>query len=81
LPYEFGGDDDTDKVLMARHLLSKVLKKMINRFESLKKTNKISLSIAEAAAFRTLMTKQIDHCGIYEQTIIRDILFKIGSKI
>jgi len=81
LSYVFDEEDDMDKIIMARHLLAKVLKKMINRFEGLKKKNKISLSLAEAAAFRTLMSNQIDRCGIYEQTIIRDILMQIGTKI
>lgn len=81
LSYEFDEEDDMDKVIMARYLLGKVLKKMINRHQDLKKSNKISLSTAEAAAFRTLMISQIDRCGIYEQTIIRDILMQIGSKI
>jgi hypothetical protein len=81
LSYDFSEDEDTDKIIMARHLLSKVLKKMIGRFENLKKSNKISLSLAEAAAFRTLMSDQIERCGIYEQTIIREVLMKIGSRI
>jgi hypothetical protein len=81
LSYEFDEEEDLDKMIMARYLLGKVLKKMINRHQDLKKSNKISFSRAEAAAFRTLMTSQIDRCGIYEQTIIRDILMQIGSKI
>ncbi len=81
LSYEFDEEDDMDKIIMARYLLGKVLKKMINRHQDLKKNNKISLSTAEAAAFRTLMSSQIDRCGIYEQTIIRDILMQIGAKI
>ncbi|OYT17755.1 MAG: hypothetical protein B7C24_00870 [Bacteroidetes bacterium 4572_77] len=81
LSYEAQQEEDFDKVLMARHILGKVLKKMINRYQNIKKKNKISLNLAEAAAFRTLMISQVDRCGIYEQTIIRDILMQIGSKI
>ena len=73
--------EDLDKEIMARFLLGRVLKKMINRFQDLKKKNKISLNSAEAAAFRTIMSLHIDNCGIYEQTIIRDILIQIGTKL
>lgn len=73
--------EDPDKEIMARYLLGRVLKKMINRFQDLKKKNKISLNKAEAAAFRTIMNVHIDNCGIYEQTIIREILSQIGTKI
>jgi hypothetical protein len=73
--------EDRDKEIMARFLLARVLKKMINRFQDLKKKNKISLNNAEAAAFRTLMSIHIDNCGIYEQTIIREILSQIGTKL
>lgn len=81
LSYQPMGDEDIDKIVMARFILGKVLKKMINRFQNIKKKNKMSLNLAEAAAFRTLMTSQVDRCGIYEQTIIRDILMQIGSKL
>ena len=54
---------------------------MINRFQDLKKKNKISLNNAEAAAFRTIMSVHIDNCGVYEQTIIREILSQIGTKL
>ena len=81
LSYESTEDDDFEKIIMARHILGRVLKKMINRFQNIKKKNKMSLNMAEAAAFRTLMSSQIDRCGIYEQTIIRDILMQIGAKI
>lgn len=81
LSYESMMEEDFDKIVMARFILGKVLKKMINRYQNLKKKNKMSLNMAEAAAFRTLMVSQIDRCGIYEQTIIRDILMQIGSKI
>jgi hypothetical protein len=81
LSYENLEEDDYDKIIMARFILGKVLKKMINRYQNIKKKNKMSLNMAEAAAFRTLMSSQIDRCGIYEQTIIRDILMQIGSKI
>ena len=80
LSYEAVQDEDIDKIMMARFILGKVLKKMINRYQNIKKKNKMSLNLAEAAAFRTLMSSQIDRCGIYEQTIIRDILIQIGSK-
>ena len=80
LSYEAVQDEDIDKIMMARFILGKVLKKMINRYQNIKKKNKMSLNLAEAAAFRTLMSSQIDRCGIYEQTIIRDILMQIGSK-
>jgi hypothetical protein len=80
LSYEAVQDEDIDKIMMARYILGKVLKKMINRYQNIKKKNKMSLNLAEAAAFRTLMSSQIDRCGIYEQTIIRDILMQIGSK-
>ena len=73
--------DDPDKEIMARFLLGRVLKKMINRFQDLKKKNRISLNKAEAAAFRTIMNVHIDNCGIYEQTIIREILSQIGTKL
>lgn len=73
--------DDLDKEIMARFLLGRVLKKMINRFQDLKKKNKISLNKAEAAAFRTIMDDHIESCGIYEQTIIREILSQIGTKL
>lgn len=73
--------EDFDKEIMARFLLGRVLKKMINRFQDLKKRNKITLNRAEAAAFRTIMNEHIDNCGIYEQTIIREILTQIDSKI
>lgn len=73
--------EDSDKVLMAKYLLSKVLKKMINRYHNLKKKTKLNMSWAEAAAFRTLMSSQIEHFGIYEQAIIRDILMQIGRSI
>lgn len=73
--------EDNDKVIMAKFLLSKVLKKMINRYHNLKRRTKLSLSWAEAAAFRTLMGDQIEHFGIYEQAIIRDILMQIGRTI
>ena len=81
LSYENLEKDDYDKIIMARFILGKVLKKMINRYQNIKKKNKKSLNMAEAAAFRTLMSSQIDRCGIYEQTIFRDILMQIGSKI
>jgi len=81
LSYETLVEEDYDKIIMARFILGKVLKKMINRYQNIKKKNKMSLNMAEAAAFRTLMSSQIDRCGIYEQTIIRDILMQIGSKI
>ena len=81
LSYAATEEEDLDKILMARFILGKVLKKMINRYQDLKKKNKMSLNMAEAAAFRTLMSSQIDRCGIYEQTIIRDILMQIGSKL
>ncbi len=81
LSYETQQEEDFDKIIMARYILGKVLKKMINRYQDVKKKNKISFNMAEAAAFRTLMASQIDRCGIYEQTIIRDILMQIGSKI
>jgi len=81
LSYESFHEEDLDKIVMARFILGKVLKKMINRYQNIKKKNKMSLNLAEAAAFRTLMTSQVDRCGIYEQTIIRDILMKIGSKL
>ena len=81
LSYETAEYEDYEKIIMARHILGKVLKKMINRFQNIKKKNKMSLNMAEAAAFRTLMNSQIDRCGIYEQTIIRDILIQIGTKI
>jgi len=81
LSYESFEEEDYDKIVMARFILGKVLKKMINRYQNIKKKNKMSLNLAEAAAFRTLMTSQIDRCGIYEQTIIRNILMQIGSKI
>ncbi len=73
--------NDADKEIMARYLLGRVLKKMINRFQDLKKKNKISLNNAEAAAFRTIMSIHIENCGVYEQTIIREILSQIGTKI
>ncbi len=73
--------DDSDKAIMAKFLMSKVLKKMINRYHNLKKKTKLSLSLAEAAAFRTLMNDQIERFGIYEQAIIRDILIQIGRVI
>lgn len=81
LSYEATENEDFEKIIMARHILGRVLKKMINRFQNIKKKNKMSLNMAEAAAFRTLMSSQMDRCGIYEQTIIRDILMQIGSKI
>lgn len=81
LSYQPMGDEDVDKIMMARFILGKVLKKMINRYQNIKKKNKMSLNLAEAAAFRTLMTSQVDRCGIYEQTIIRDILMQIGAKL
>jgi len=81
LSYESTGDEDIEKVIMARHILAKVLKKMINRFQNIKKKNQMSLNMAEAAAFRTLMSSQMERCGIYEQTIIRNILMQIGAKI
>ncbi|NOR87475.1 MAG: hypothetical protein GQ527_07690 [Bacteroidales bacterium] len=81
LTYQAIGEEDLDKLVMARFILGKVLKKMINRHQDIKKKNRISLNMAEAAAFRTLMTNQIDRCGIYEQTIIRDILMQIGAKL
>jgi len=81
LSYQVVDNEDLDKIMMARFILGKVLKKMINRFQNIKKKNKMSLNMAEAAAFRTLMTSQIDRCGIYEQTIIRDILMQIGAKL
>lgn len=73
--------DDMDKEVMARFLLGRVLKKMINRFQDLKKKNKISMNSAEAAAFRTIMSQHIENCGVYEQTIIREILMQIGTKL
>ncbi len=81
LSYQPVGEEDVDKIMMARFILGKVLKKMINRFQNIKKKNKMSLNLAEAAAFRTLMSTQVERCGIYEQTIIRDILMQIGSKL
>jgi hypothetical protein len=81
LGIESGYCADFDKELMARFLLGRVLKKMINRFQDLKKQNKISLNKAEAAAFRTIMSEHIDRCGVYEQTIIREILTQIGTKL
>ena len=81
LSYQPVGEEDVDKIMMARFILGKVLKKMINRFQNIKKKNKMNLNLAEAAAFRTLMSSQVERCGIYEQTIIRDILMQIGSKL
>lgn len=81
LSIEGGYCEDFDKEIMARFLLGRVLKKMINRFQDLKKRNKITLNRAEAAAFRTIMNEHFDNCGIYEQTIIREILTQIDSKI
>ncbi|MCK5775088.1 MAG: hypothetical protein KAH25_02875 [Bacteroidales bacterium] len=81
LSYESTVNEDLEKMIMARHILGKVLKKMINRFQNIKKKNHMSLNLAEAAAFRTLMSEQMDRCGIYEQTIIRNILMQIGAKI
>lgn len=81
LSYKATENEDYEKFIMARYILGKVLKKMINRFQNIKKKNKMSLNIAEAAAFRTLMSSQVDNCGIYEQTIIRDILMQIGTKL
>ena len=73
--------NDLDKEIMARFLLGRVLKKMINRFQDLKKKNKIGLNSPKAAAFRTIMSIHIENCGIYEQTIIREILSQIGTKL
>ena len=42
LSYESSGDEDIDKIVMARFILGRVLKKMINRSMDLKKKNKIS---------------------------------------
>lgn len=78
---ESGYSSDLDKEIMARFLLGRVLKKMINRFQDLKKKNRISLNRAEAAAFRTIMSEHIENCGVYEQTIIREILMQIGTKL
>lgn len=80
LSIERGYSNDLDKELMARFLLGRVLKKMINRFQDIKTKNKISLNPAEAAAFRTIMSEHMDRCGVYEQTIIREILIQIGTK-
>jgi hypothetical protein len=80
LSYEPLEEDDFDKVVMARFILGKVLKKMINRYQDLNKKNRMTLNMAEASAFRSLMVSQISRCGVYEQIIISDIISQIGSR-
>jgi len=72
---------DYEKAFMARALLTKLLKRMINRLDGLSPMATLSMNISEAVAFKIVMLANFPLFDDYQQSILNPMILRIDQTL